>query len=219
VANFSTHLNVASLSGAVLSSLVTMNANIDNKTGFLCFVATIIGGILPDIDHDKSTPLKIMHFIFANLISFLVIYKYFTHLKVLEMILIWFIINLLVGIVFYIFKKTTKHRGMIHSIPTAFLVWFLSSFILYKFFNFDLFNSYLIGMFVFIGFIIHLLLDEIYSVDLTGRKIKKSFGTALKVCSKNARVNLFVYSLLFLALLFLPQKEIIISFLKGIINV
>ena len=219
MANFSTHLNVASLSGAVLSSVLAINTNIDNKTIFFCFVATIIGGILPDIDHDKSTPLKIMHFVFSNLIAFLVIYKYFAHLKVLEMVLIWFFVNLIIAIIFYIFKKTTKHRGMIHSIPAAFLAWFLSSFILYKFFNFDLFNSYLIGMFVFIGFIIHLLLDEIYSVDLTGRKIKKSFGSALKVCSKNTKINLFIYSLLILFLILLPQKIIFFKVIKGIINV
>ena len=37
------------------------------------------------------------------------------------------------------------------------------------------------GLFVLIGFIIHLVLDEIYSVDVEGAVIKKSFGTALKL--------------------------------------
>jgi len=219
VANFSTHLNVAALSGAVFSSLLAMNANIDTKTTLFCFGATIIGGILPDIDHDKSTPLKIMHFVFANIISFLVIYKYINHLKILEMIFIWVGINLFTALIFYIFKKTTRHRGMIHSIPSAFLFWFISSFIFYKIFDFSIENSYLIGMFVFIGYIIHLLLDEIYSVDITGRKIKKSFGSALKICSKDKKINLFVYSLLFLTILFLPQKLVFVSLIKGIINV
>ncbi len=219
MANFSTHLNVAALSGAVFTSLLAMNHGFDNNTLFFCFGATIIGGILPDIDHDKSTPLKIMHFVFANMISFLVIYKNIEHLKILEMIFLWFGINLIIGIIFYIFKKTTKHRGMIHSIPSAFLFWFITSFILYNFFNFDIKKSYLIGMFLFLGFIVHLLLDEIYSVDITGRKIKKSFGSALKICSKDKKVNLFVYSLLFLSLLTLPQKIVFVSLLKGIINV
>jgi len=219
VANFSTHINVASFSGAILSSLLAINTNIDNKTIFFCFVGTIVGGVLPDIDHNKSTPLKIMHFIFANLISFLVIYKYINHLKLLEILLIWLGVNIAVGVIFYIFKKTTTHRGIIHSIPTAFLVWFLSSLLLYRFFDFNIFSSYIIGMFVFIGFIIHLILDEIYSVDLTGNKIKKSFGSALKICSNNTKVNFLVYSLLFLSLIILPQKEILIKFFKGIINV
>lgn len=43
------------------------------------------------------------------------------------------------------------------------------------------FTSWLIGFVVFIGFIIHLLLDELYSVDFMNRSIKRSFGTALKL--------------------------------------
>jgi hypothetical protein len=35
--------------------------------------------------------------------------------------------------------------------------------------------------FMFSGFILHLLLDELYSVDFMNRRIKRSFGTALKV--------------------------------------
>ena len=219
MANFSTHINTAALGGAVFASFLALNTGIDTKTSLFCFGATIIGGILPDIDHDKSTPLKIMHFVFANLISFFIIYKYIDSLKVLEIIALWFGINLITGILFYIFKKTTKHRGMIHSIPTAFLFWFLTSFFLYKFVGFDISKSYIIGMALFLGYLIHLVLDEIYSVDITGRKIKKSFGSALKICSNDKKINLFVYSLLFLSLLFLPQKTIIINLIKGIINV
>ncbi len=219
MANFSTHINTAAFGGAVFSSFLALNVSIDTKTALFCFGATIIGGILPDIDHDKSTPLKIMHFIFANLISFIVIYKYINYLKIIEIILLWFGVNVMVGIVFYIFKKTTKHRGMIHSLPAAFLFWFFSSFLLYKFGGFDISRSYLIGLSLFLGYLIHLILDEIYSVDLTGRKIKKSFGSALKICSNDKKINLFVYSLLFLSLVFLPQKTIIINLIKGIINV
>ncbi|MCP4052348.1 MAG: hypothetical protein GY739_04630, partial [Mesoflavibacter sp.] len=37
------------------------------------------------------------------------------------------------------------------------------------------------GGFILIGGLIHLLLDEIYSVDLSNVTIKRSFGTALKI--------------------------------------
>jgi hypothetical protein len=36
-------------------------------------------------------------------------------------------------------------------------------------------------LFVFIGFIIHLVLDEMYSVDIKGATIKRSFGSAFKL--------------------------------------
>jgi len=44
-------------------------------------------------------------------------------------------------------------------------------------------HSWLSGLFIGFGFIVHLLLDEIYSVDLSNKRMKKSFGTALKLYS------------------------------------
>ena len=40
--------------------------------------------------------------------------------------------------------------------------------------------AWLAGGFLLIGFLTHLILDEIYSVDVLGNHIKKSFGTAFK---------------------------------------
>ena len=40
--------------------------------------------------------------------------------------------------------------------------------------------GWLAAGFMFIGYLTHLTLDEIYSVDVLGAHIKKSFGTALK---------------------------------------
>ena len=41
--------------------------------------------------------------------------------------------------------------------------------------------AWLAGAFMFAGFITHLTLDEIYSVDVMDTRIKSSFGTALKL--------------------------------------
>ncbi len=38
-----------------------------------------------------------------------------------------------------------------------------------------------VGVFVGAGAIVHLLLDELYSVDLSNVRIKRSFGSALKL--------------------------------------
>jgi hypothetical protein len=45
------------------------------------------------------------------------------------------------------------------------------------------FIAWMAGCFICLGYLIHLSLDEIYSVDLRGIRIKKSFGTALKPVS------------------------------------
>ena len=45
------------------------------------------------------------------------------------------------------------------------------------------------GLFVSVGYVIHLALDEIYSVDLTGARVKRSFGTALKLISTHVKAT------------------------------
>jgi len=54
------------------------------------------------------------------------------------------------------------------------------------------FISWLTGSFIFLGFILHLLLDEIYSVDFMGHRLKRSFGTALKLVDSKERISTMV---------------------------
>ena len=42
-------------------------------------------------------------------------------------------------------------------------------------------GSWAIGFFLFFGYTIHLVLDEVYSADLLNSRVKRSFGTALKL--------------------------------------
>jgi membrane-bound metal-dependent hydrolase YbcI (DUF457 family) len=219
LANFATHLNVAAFVSGIASVSIGYSNLSTPQDALGYFFAGIVGGILPDIDHDKSTPIKILQFFFSNLIAFLITFKYIGSIPILNILIIWISSYIGMSIIFYIFKKTTKHRGMIHSIPAGLLFWFLTSLIAYKYFSLNLTKSYFLGMFVFIGYITHLILDEIYSVDITGKKIKKSFGSALKICSKDKAVNLLIYSLLFLVFIFLPKKDILFHIVKGLGNV
>ena len=219
MASFATHLNVAAFVSGIASVSIGYSNLSSPQDALGYFFAGIVGGILPDIDHDKSTPIKILQFFFSNLIAFLITFKYIGSIPILNILLIWLCSYIGMSFIFYIFKKTTKHRGMIHSIPAGLLFWFLTSLIAYKYFSLNLTKSYFLGMFVFIGYITHLILDEIYSVDITGKKIKKSFGSALKICSKDKAVNLLIYSLLFLVFIFLPKKDILFHIVKGLGNV
>ena len=62
MANFATHLNVAAFVSGVAAVSVSYTNLSTPKDAFIYFFAGIIGGILPDIDHDNSTPLKILQF-------------------------------------------------------------------------------------------------------------------------------------------------------------
>ena len=90
------------------------------------------------------------------------------------------------------FKRYTVHRGMWHSIPAAFSAGLLAYLVMpcqsesvrvYK------------SMAVVIGFLVHLTMDEIWSIDIKhGFRLKKSFGTALKFFSGDLLANVSVYA-------------------------
>ena len=196
MANFATHFNVAAVVGG-LSATGAYYVNLASKEEATAyFVATVIGGILPDIDSDHSTPIRIMQYILANLISFFVLLNFIGKYPILNLLLIWGASYSLVLGGFWLFKKFTSHRGMFHSIPAAGIFWFGSSLVLYYLLQYPIMESWYFGMFVFIGYITHLTLDEIYSVDVKGVRMKKSFGTALKFFDKDTKSFLLFYFLL-----------------------
>lgn len=84
-------------------------------------------------------------------------------------------------LLFYLFKKLTVHRGVFHSLLAALFFALLATNIGFHLFQYTSSFAWLSGIFIGLGFIIHLLLDEIYSVDLSNTRLKKSFGTALKL--------------------------------------
>lgn len=44
--------------------------------------------------------------------------------------------------------------------------------------------AWLAAGFMFVGFLVHLALDEIYAVDIEDKRLKNSFGTALKLVDR-----------------------------------
>ena len=211
MANFQTHFNVASFVSAVGAGTMYYSGLVDKPEATLLFSAGIIGGILPDIDSDNSTPTKIMQYIFANLISFFVLFKYIGLYPIGNLILIWIASFISVMGLFYLFKKFTSHRGMFHSIPAGFIFWFSFSLLFYYIFHYDYLISWYFGMFIFLGYITHLTLDEIYSVDISGARMKKSFGTALKFWSKDYKATISFYLLAGILFFMMPNKQSFIN--------
>jgi len=207
MANFQTHFNVAAFTSALGAGTMYYSGLVDKPEATLLFAGGIIGGILPDIDSDNSTPTKIMQYIFANLISFFVLFKYIGSYPILNLVFIWIGSFALTMGIFYLFNKLTSHRGMFHSIPAGFIFWFSFSLLFYYVFHYSAILSWYFGMFIFIGYITHLTLDEVYSVDLSGARMKKSFGTALKLFNKDYKTVALFYSLAILLFVLMPQKQ------------
>ena len=122
------------------------------------------------------------------------------------MLFIWFLsFILLYFVVFKILLKMTVHRGLIHSVPIGLLFSQCLSISLFHFLHFEELFSILCGIFLFFGFIIHLLLDELISLNAFGMSFKKSLGSAFKFYEKNNIIgSIFTYILIILLYVVYP---------------
>ncbi|MEI9902117.1 MAG: hypothetical protein WDN31_20735 [Hyphomicrobium sp.] len=78
------------------------------------------------------------------------------------------------------FHRLANHRGVWHTWIAGLASAFATVLIFYYVFDRPDGVAWLAGGFLFVGFLTHLILDEIYSVDVLGNHIKRSFGTAFK---------------------------------------
>ena len=82
-----------------------------------------------------------------------------------------------------------------------------TTYIFYYTLEYDLIFSTIAGAFLLFGFIIHLLLDEIVSLNLLGFNIKKSFGSALKLYDReNLLGTVILYIIIIVFFFFTPIK-------------
>ncbi|MBL4885105.1 MAG: hypothetical protein JKY95_11295 [Planctomycetaceae bacterium] len=84
---------------------------------------------------------------------------------------------------------------MFHSLPAACIAGQVT-FLAYS--NSAVETKCMIAMGIALGFLSHLVLDEVYSVEWTGvrLKLKKSAGSAMKMVGKNQAANIVTYGLL-----------------------
>lgn len=182
MANFNTHVNVA-FAASGLAGLVLFEAGILSAPMFVtCVLMGTIGGLLPDLDSDNSTPLTVGFTVFAMFIAFGAVIWLGPRLMLFELIGLWALTFAVVRYgVFRLFTALTVHRGVMHSVPYALLFGVMAVLWCGYGLGMSAKNSWMIGSFVSFGALIHLTLDELYSVNLTNMVLKRSFGTALKL--------------------------------------
>lgn len=210
MANFNTHLNIAVVSTGLTAAVLLSAGHISlNNAIWLWFLGTI-GGLLPDIDSDNSTSLDILFNLFA-LSAVLIVINYITadefqQITLVELIALPLLVYVIMKyIVRPLFEKVTVHRGSCHSLLFLLLIALITMQIVWRstihVSEQSIIIAWLSGGFIFIGGVVHLTLDEIYSVDLSNLRIKRSFGTALKLAQfKNKIITvLTIFSIIVLA--------------------
>lgn len=192
MANFRTHVTFSTMLGVGYAGTGMMwGVPIDTSlvAGTLCGVS----GMLPDIDSDSGVPIReSLSFLAASVPLLLFERLQSLGLEHDAMILVGIGSYILIRFGFASFlKKHTVHRGMFHSVPAALLFAELA----FLFCGGTLEVRYFKAGAVMLGFMSHLLLDEIYSIDLSRGipRLKKSFGTAIKFWGKDMAGNISVY--------------------------
>jgi hypothetical protein len=180
MADFKTHLLGATLVSGVLATGVAMTGVASQSQVVGYFTLGVAGGLMPDIDSESSIPIRIAYQVISLLAALMLVFAFADIYSFVELLILGLAGYAFVRyVVFSLFLRLTVHRGLVHSIPGAAICAMLTIILAVHFFDSGNLHAWLCGVFMFIGFIVHLVMDEMYSVDLLGRRLKKSFGSAL----------------------------------------
>jgi hypothetical protein len=198
MAGFQTHITVSTVTG-VAYGLWGWQCGAPDETCILAACLCSVSGMLPDLDSDSGRPVQEMSSFAAAVVPMLMIERFQSFGWSREtMVVAGAAIYALIRFgVTEVFKRYTVHRGMWHSIPAC-LACGLLMFLIVA--GEDLALRLFKAGAVSLGFFSHLLIDELWSLNLRSGKlnVKRSFGTALKFWGGDRWATLSVYAKLLL---------------------
>ncbi|MGM8870409.1 metal-dependent hydrolase [Psychrobacter sp. 2Y5] len=206
MANFNTHLNGAFAVSGIMALTVYKAGLIEDSGFLLCVALGTVGGLLPDLDSDNSTPIKLGFNMASFVFAFGLVMHWRDDLSLVALIALWLAgYGFMRYIVFHLFTSITVHRGIIHSVPYMAVLGLGMVSLSYYVLGNALTASWFFGLFLFGGAMVHLALDELYSVNLMGMRMKRSSGTAMKFYQhKDKWWYLLLYVLIALLVYFAP---------------
>ena len=206
MADFRTHICVSSVAGGFYG-MSGFQAGLAWESCVIGGALCSVSGMLPDLDSDSGIPLREAVAFSSAFVPMLMVDRLQRlgcnhETMLLITIAVYFFLRFALA---ELFRRYTVHRGMWHSVPAG-LSAALFAFVVCSCENMNLRLFKTVA--IFVGFMSHILLDEIWSVEYRrGRyTFKHSFGTALKFWSGDKTANVFTYSILAL-LCFLAYKD------------
>lgn len=197
MAGFRMHITVSGTTGIVYGGLAVQPMGFSTEAGILAAGLTAVGGMLPDLDSDSGVPVREMFGLAAAVVPLVFVPRMVHAGLSREAILAWLLFGYV--IIRYgfanMFRHFTVHRGMYHSLP-GMLVAGLCVYLAYH--SPDRSVRLMLAGGVMLGFLSHLILDEIYSVDFRGMriKLKSSAGSAVKFMSPSTAATAVCYLIL-----------------------
>jgi membrane-bound metal-dependent hydrolase YbcI (DUF457 family) len=200
MANYREHITVSGMLGLGYGLGAVVSFGFTPVQGLLAACLTGVAGMLPDLDSDNGRPVREMFGLVGAVAPLLVVNRVCQLLDlpgdpetVILMVIALYLVIKYGGALFV--RSVSVHRGMFHSIP-ALLIAAELVFLAYPSESNRV--RLMIAGAVGIGFLSHLLLDELYSVHVKESRVqlKRSSGTALKLTGEKFGANVVSYTLL-----------------------
>jgi membrane-bound metal-dependent hydrolase YbcI (DUF457 family) len=213
MANFPTHIAIGTLVSGALATVTAAADLVAPENIVAVTLAGVLGSVLPDIDLKESRPARAMFAGLAVFFSFVVLFSLERKYSIAEMLVLWIGTLLFVRYVAKeVFFRFSYHRGIWHSFLAMLFCAFVTCWVYSKLLQRDPGVSWLAAGFMAIGYLTHLTLDEMYSVDVMDTRIKASFGTALKlVDAKHWGHTSAMAAAVVLAFLLTPPSKIFVE--------
>lgn len=197
MAGYREHVSVSGLLGLGFGLGATFLIGFTPVQGALAGCLVWVAGMLPDLDSESGRPVREIFSMIAAVTPMVLMRRLWewggdAEGAMLIAVLVYVAVRyggaLLLGLV-------AVHRGMFHSLP-AMLIAAELTFLAYKSDVFPV--KILMSVAVAVGFLSHLVLDELYSVQWTGVRLKLNHaaGSAVKLVGKSFLANLVTYTLL-----------------------
>ncbi len=190
MAGYREHVSVSGMLGIGYAFAAIFLLGFTAVQAAIAAILTWISGMLPDLDSETGRPIRELFGVTAALAPLLLL-QHTNSLGISGDRQMLFAL-VLYGAVRYggasVLSKLTVHRGMFHSVP-ALLIASQLTYLCYH--SEERRVRLLMAVGVGIGFLSHLILDEMYSVQWDGVrvKLKKSAGSALKFFGTEAWPN------------------------------
>ncbi len=193
MANFRVHavgaVGVGALAAALLGTADLMPlASAGASVGMVA-----LGGIFPDVDSDRSEAIALVFSLLGIAVAVPVSIGSMSALGLLAGLGVLFVSFLIVRFALIVpFRAMTVHRGRFHSVPMGMLASCAVACIADRGLGMRPLACWTYGALFGLGFLVHLVLDELYSVDLVNCRIKRSSGSALKLFDRREVVPYLV---------------------------
>ena len=195
MAGFRTHIGVSTVAGIGYGTAGYVLLHVPPPIAIISAGLCAIAGILPDVDSDSGKPVQEVMGFAAAVIPLLLLeqmrqFGLDRDSLVAAGFCVYVVIRFGIG---ELLRRVTVHRGMWHSLPALAIAAMVTSVMCLH--DPPLHRWFKVGA-VSLGYLVHLVLDEIYSVQwYRGRlRLKKSSGTAIKIWGESLWANLFTFA-------------------------